>query len=196
MTTKEVTVMEKKLSPMNEAAEDLIIKDEKTMVKATEMLSQINKIGDAMKAEKDKTMRPALDTVAAIRLQWRTIETRYESAIAIIRQKMTEYQTEKVRIRREEEAKIAARVGEGKGKLKVETAVRQMEEVEKPASTVTTDSGAVKFRAVKKFEVMDMTMLPMQYHLADEVAIRKAMLDGKQLPGVRYYEDQVPNNFR
>lgn len=196
MTNKEVAVIEKKLTPVMRDAQDLEIVNERTMVEATTMLSTLNKIGDAMKIEKDKTLRPALDTVAAIRAFWEKPEGMYKNAIALIRGKMTTYQTAAKATADAEAAKLAARVGEGKGKLKVETAVRKMEEIEKPIGSVATDAGMVKFKTVKKFEVMDLSMVPLKYHVADEVAIRKAMLAGIELTGVRYFEEEIPLNFR
>lgn len=193
---KDVAVIEKKLSPMLKSAQDLEIVDEASKAQATVLLSNINKYGDAAEAEKEKVMRPALDTVNAIRAQWKPIETVVSNAVLIIRRKMTDYQTAAKKAADEEQQKIAARVGSGKGKFSVETAVKKIENIEQPKAHVSTDAGSIKFKTVKKFEVMDMTMLPIEYHLANEVAIRKAMSEGKELAGIRYFTEEVPLNYR
>jgi hypothetical protein len=66
------------------------------------------------------------------------------------------------------------------------------------AKTVT-DEGSVSFREVKKFEVMDIVMLANaspDYVLPNEVKIRKAMLEGIELVGVRYFTEQSVINKR
>jgi hypothetical protein len=107
---------------------------------------------------------------------------------------MSAYQTEQDRIAREKEEKIAARVGEGKGKLKVETAVNKMNEIERAPEKIESEKGKLSFRTVKKFEVQDTGMLPPDYILPDLSAIRKAMLAGLELPGVKYWEEKEPIN--
>lgn len=196
MTNKELSVISRKLSPIERDAQDLEITDQKTMGEANEYLSKLNKIGDAMKAEKNKTLLPAQETVAAIKAQWKPLETIYEGAISLIRRKMSSYQTEAKRLADEEADRIAARIGEGKGKLKAGTAMRQMSEIETPEKSVAGDQGMTKFKTVPKFEVVDLSKIPLEYHLANDVAIRKAMIAGVKLDGVRYFSEEIPMNYR
>lgn len=193
---KEVALYEKKVNPLVTRAQSFEIKTADDMKEATEMLSQMNRIGDAIEAEKQKVLKPLNQALKAERARWKPIETMWETGITAIRRAMTVYQTEAARLAREKEDKIAARVGEGKGKLKAETAMQQISEIERPDSSIATTEGAVQFRTVKKFEVTDMTLLPIKYHIADEAKIKDAMRAGTELPGVRYYEEQVPVNFR
>lgn len=197
-TTKEVSVkvIDKNISLILPAAQKLEIVDAETMKEAVSVLSTINQWNDRVVAYKESKTKPLNLALKIIRDETRPLETRLTEVIGQLRRKITTYQTEAKRVADEEAAKIAARVGEGKGKLKVETAVRQIDEVEKPDALVASDDGLVKFKTVKKFEVMDMTMLPIEYHLADETAIRKQMAAGIELKGVRYYNEEVPVNFR
>lgn len=193
-------MIEKKMSPAIKEAENIVIKDADDMKQATEVLSVLNRFNDAMTAEKERVTKPLLQALNAERKRWKPLETMYEGAIALLRRKMTKYQTDETAKAKAEEAKIAARVGEGKGKLKVETAVRKMGEIEAPDKRVSTNAGMVKFRPVKKFEVTDLSALANYadggYILPNETAIRKAMMSGIEIPGVRYYEEQVPVNIR
>lgn len=198
MTKKEVAVIEKQMTPVEikERAETLAVTDEKSEIRAAEMLSQFNLVGDWMKKDKAKEYDPAWATVVAIRARWKPKEDILTAAISLVRSKMNKYRTDAKAKADAEAAKIAERVGEGKGKFKVDTAVRKIEEIDRPAGAVATEAGVVKYKTTQKFEVMDVTMLPIEYILPDEVAIRKAMLEGKKLPGVRYFEEQIPVNFR
>ncbi len=196
MTSKDVQVIEKKLSPIMAAVEKLEVKDEKSENQATEMLSQLNAVGDAMADKKAKVYDPAWATVVAIRAEWKPKETILEGAIKLIRSKMTKYRTAVQAEADAEEARIAARVKEGKGNLSVESAVRQIEAIDKPVATVTTGAGVVKYKPVPCFEVMDVTLLPAEFILPNEVLIRKAMNEGKEISGVRYFIEQRPINTR
>lgn len=191
-----VVVHERKAQTLFDKASEHKINDEKDMTLAVEMLSEINKIADKVEDEKDKVMKPLNAAIKAERARWKPIETIIENGKQLLRRAMTVYQTEQTRLTQEREAKIVNRIGEGKGKIGVETAVKQIENIEKAPTSIATQAGSVKFKPVKKFEVMDMTMLPLEYHLSDDVAIRKAMLEGVELAGVRYFIEQIPVNSR
>lgn len=196
MTNKDVAMIEKKLSPIEEQAKALEVIDEKTEHQAATLLSQLNLVGDAMKERKAAVYDPAWQTVVAIRAEWKPKETMLEAAITLVRGKMNKYRTAAKAAADAEAAKIASRIGDGKGKLKIATAVKQIEAIEQPTGAVATSVGIVKYDTIEKFEVMDVTMLPVEYLLANEVLIRSAMRKGVKIPGVRYYEEQVPKNFR
>lgn len=193
--SKELSI-QKEVNPLAEKAEALVIKTPKDMVKATEMLSTVNKFGDRVETEKMKVMRPLLDAQKAERARWKPIEEKVEFVVGILRRKMTDFQTAAKKAADIEAAKIEARIGEGKGKLKIDTAVSKIAEIDTPDQSVTADSGMVKFRTEKKFEVVNITQLPSEYLLPDLVKIRAAMKEGKEITGVRYFTEEVPVNLR
>jgi len=192
----EVKVLEKEIVKFSNRVANIEIKDQKGMTVATEDLSKLNKYADQVKKTKEGVTKPLNEALKAARAIFAPIEDKLDTAISSIRNAMISYQTEQKRIADEEAAKIAARVGEGKGKLKVDTAIRKIDAIDKPEKSVSTGSGSVKFQTVKRFEVMDVTMLPTEYILANDVAIRKAMLAGIEIAGVRYYTEEVPYNSR
>lgn len=177
-------------------AEEIHITDDKTMSEAVELLSVLNRKSDEIENEKNKVMRPALDVVAAERARWKPVETFLKGHIDTLRTAISRYRTEAKRIADAEELKIAERVGPGKGKLKPETAIKQMGEIDRPEGAVKAESGSVSFRTDKCFEVVDISKLPIAYLLPNETEIRKAMKKGEELPGVRYYTEEVPINSR
>lgn len=195
MATKEI-VVEKQALLTVENAELKIIANANDMEQATSILSRLNQFSKDLKAEKEKVTKPLNEALKAERERFRPTEEKLEAAILSIRKKMSAYQTAQKKREDEEAAKIAARIGAGKGKLKVETAVEKIDAIDRVASKVSTEAGSVSFRTDKKFEVMDVTLLPADCILPNEVAIRAAMKNGIELPGVRYYEEQVPINRR
>ncbi len=94
------------------------------------------------------------------------------------------------------QSKVAERIGEGKGKLKMETAMKKMDELGNVDEKVESGEGSVTFVEVQKFEVVDIKKLPDEYKLPDEVKIRKAMREGVELPGVGYWTEKSVRNTR
>ncbi len=198
VTSKELTTkdVEKKINPIVSKVESLEIKSEADMKTAAEYLFDLSAAEKMVTARMETITKPAKEAIKAAEAIWKPFITQSKKLIQIIRDKQSEYQTEKIRIQREEENKIAKRMGEGKGKLKVETAMRKIDEVEKPSSKISVDSGSTGFREEKCFEVMDITMLPHEYVLPNEVKIRSAMKGGIELSGVRYFTKMIPVNKR
>lgn len=187
-------IIKKEIAPIVTEVENMSINNSADMSQATSTLSQLNSFLDAMTEEKEKLTKPINEALKEIRARYKPTETVLEEAIATIKKKMGSYQQLALAEQKKAEAKIAEKVMAGK--LKVETGIKKMSEVDTPDAKVKTDEGSVGFKPIKKFEVVDMTKLPMEYHLADEVKIRKTMQAGIELPGVRYYEELSVVNRR
>lgn len=188
MTTKELTII-------NEVVE-ITIKSSDDMVKATELLSRLNKYNDGLIEEENKVVSPIKIALKAAQERFAPVKKAYKGAIEALREKMGEYHDRELKARQEAEKKLAGRIGEGKGKLKLETAVKKMEELEAVENKVEADTGSVSFMTIEDFEVMDITTLPTTHILANEVKIRASMKAGEKLPGVRYFTRSIPRNSR
>jgi len=183
--SKEILI-KKKVSPVVEKAQEIIIKDLKGLKLATEMLSKLNKLKDSVIEEKEKITVPLNEALRAERARWKPIESDLELAIGSIRAKMTSYQTSQM----EEQEKIAEKVVSGE--ISFEKAVDKMNVVESVKST----NGSITFKKVKKFVVEDIGKVPVEYLLVNETMVREAMKEGNEVKGIRYYEELVPINYR
>lgn len=186
----------KEISPLVAKAEALKIATPEHMKESAELLSQCNKYLDGLTVEKEKLTKPLNATLKEIRGRYKPTETILETAISALRTEQGRYQTAMLRKQAEEEAKIASRVKEGKGNLKLETAVRQIEEVEKPEATVETDNGTVKFRTDKKLKITDKESIPAIYWELNEKAVLDALKAGTLVPGAEIELVQTVVNFR
>lgn len=194
--TKEITTLTKQISPVVVEARELVVADSEGMRRATELLSRLNKFNDSVVEEKEKVTKPLNEALKAERGRWKPVEEVCAEAVGIVRGKMSEYQTAEVKRAREEEAAIAARVGEGKGKLKVETAIRKMDAVEKAEDKVNTESGMVKFREDKVLLVTDVSIVPFEYFVLDERKLLADLKAGVKVAGAELEIKMVPINFR
>lgn len=196
ITSVEVTTLTRQISPVVVEARELVVADSEGMRRATELLSRLNKFNDSVVEEKEKVTKPLNEALKAERGRWKPVEDVCAEAVSIVRGKMSEYQTAEVKRAREEEAAIAARVGEGKGKLKVETAIRKMDAVEKAEDKVNTESGMVKFREDKVLLVTDVSIVPFEYFVLDERKLLADLKAGVKVAGAELEIKMVPINFR
>lgn len=194
--TNEVAIIEKEINPIVAQAKKLVIAGEKDMTVATEVLSRLNIACDKTKERLDTIIKPAKEGIKAAEAIYKPFINEAKEAIELIRDKMSDYQTTETMKSRAEEEKIAARVKEGKGNLSVESAVAKIADIDKPVEKVVAQSGSLKFREDEVFEIMDKTLVPMEYLVVDEVAVRKAMKAGMKLSGVRYFMKMIPINNR
>lgn len=194
MTTTELKTIEQTINPVVTAATALVIATGDDMVRATELLSTVNKNLDRVTAEEDKVLKPLKEAVKAEQARWKPYKTALEAARDAVRKAMSIYQTAETKRKAEAEAKLAARVE--KGTMKLETAARKSSELVTPEQSVSTDVGMVKFRTVQKLEILDANWIPRQYLTVDEAAVKAALKAGIKVPGAQLVDEQVPVNYR
>lgn len=186
--------LDKELHPLAAKAEAFEISDEKTMTQAVAMLTEMNQANDRIENEKSKVMRPLLDAVNAERARWKPYETILAAPIALMRKKISAFQTAARAAEKVEADKIAAKAA--KGTIKAETAVRKLDELPTAAAKVETEQGSVKFRTVPVFEIEDLSKIPLSHMLPNEPLIRSDMKKGIQVAGVKYGTEEQPINNR
>lgn len=189
---KQVAVLEKSLAPVITKAEKIVIAGTKDMELASDMRSKLKAYIKQVKDTKESVTKPINESLKKIREMFSPLENKINAALANIDDAMISYQTEEKRIADEEAAKIASRIGAGKGKIKLETAMDKIAEIDKPENKV----GGTYFKTVKTYKVVDVSKLPAKYILPNDVEINTAMKAGIELPGVEYGTEQRPVNSR
>jgi len=194
--TPKAEVMAQATKTISENVLAFAIKTPEDMKQATELLSQINKQSDAITKEKEKVTKPLNAALSAERKRWKPAEDIIKKAKDHLRSEMSKYQTALSKQAEEEKARIAGRVGEGKGKLKIETAAAKINEVAVPDAVVETESGSISFKTDYEVTVTDIHIIPEQYLEVNITAIKRAHKDGVVVPGVTISEIKVPVNRR
>lgn len=189
-TIKELTPIKGRVTKMTSVVSELVVKDQDSLKNAINILSGIKAVAKAIKEWKDERIKPIKESIKKLEGDVKPYETQCDTSEATVKAKIVAYHQEVAKKEAEAEAKIVKKVEEGK--IKVETGARQLEKVEKAKTFVKLDKGSISIKKVKKFEVVNLSKLPVAYHLPDLVAIRQQMVAGVELEGVRYYEeDQV-----
>lgn len=172
----------------------IIITDTPSLTEATERLSQLNKYSDALTKDREAITKPLNESLKAIRAKYKPTETLLEQAITSIRQEMGKYQTKVIQEQKAKEQKIADRITSGN--LKLETGLKKIEALPEVITSANTANGAISFRTVKKFRIINVKRIPRDLMIPDEKAIEAQMKAGYAVEGVEYYEEQLPINKR
>lgn len=175
---------------------DIAIFDNESLQKASTYLIQAKKLYKASKEDMDALIDPLKESIANIKEKYAPTQEALKSIIDDLTNKTVTYQTNLINAQREAEEAITARIGQGKGKLTLETAVKKLENLPQIDKNIATESGGMTFVEHQMCELEDITKLPMQYHLADMVAVRAQMKAGNKLPGIKYWTEQRPRNTR
>jgi len=191
----ESTVLE-----VTKSAAHLVIKTDEEQAQANELLSSIKKNQKRINEEEEKIKRPLLEATTAARNLFKPFRERLTAQETVIKNALISYHRKKQAEAQKRQEKIVARVGEGKGKLKESTAIRQLSEVDQPKTNMETSAGAVNIKMVKQLEIVDETKLPRKYLVPDMAAIRadaykiydlqKSGMTVEQIPGVKVSETE------
>lgn len=188
--------IEHEVSPVVLEAQAIVVVDEEGKKMASEVLSKLNRYNDAVVEDREKITKPINEALKEVRAKYKPLERQLEEAIDVVRGKIGGYQTMMVQKQKKEEVSIASRIGEGKGKLKLDTAVRKMDEIEKPLQSVVTVSGGVKFRTDKILKVVDASLIPLGYYDLNESRVTKDLKAGVLVVGCELEEVQTVINNR
>lgn len=184
---KEISTVKSQVTKATAAVDDLIIVGGPGLVTATELLAKIKTVGRMVKTEKDKVLAPLLEATKAERARWAPIEDDLENAEGNLKQKMIVFQNMEQKKARDEEARIQLQLETGR--IKESTAIKKMEQVEAPVTSVQAKTGGAQFRTVTKVRVIDESLIPREFLVVDEVKLRKAVLEGQLVPGAESYQE-------
>lgn len=194
MPTIKTPTIKKEILVLDQKVNTLEIKTVDDMPKATEMLSIFNKNLKSIKDEKEKMTKPIMEALNVERARWKPMELILEAGVKKIRDAMSVFQTAEKKREDDEALAIAKRVGEGKGHIKVETAVKKINEIEKVQESHTTAQGSVSFRTDKILKVTDITKIPAKYFDLNESRLLADLKAGVIVEGAEVELKQTPIN--
>ena len=175
----------------DKVAKEIIIKNQNDFEKASELFLKVKQAGKYIASEKEKMTRGLLDTLANIRSFFKPYEIMQSNAEKEIGSKILAYQLE---AEKKSQIKIDAVVEKvEKGKMTFEKANEKIETLE-VAKTVEVNTGAVQFKTIRDYEIIDEKLIPKKYWVLDLVKLRKDALDGVEIPGVKVVEKKIINS--
>ena len=190
--TKELQALIKKQAEGSDrVSKEIIIKNQNDFEKASELFLKVKQAGKYIASEKEKMTRGLLDTLANIRSFFKPYEIMQSNAEKEIGSKILAYQLE---AEKKSQIKIDAVVEKvEKGQITFEQANEKIETLE-VAKTVEVNTGAVQFKTIRDYEIIDEKLIPKKYWVLDLVKLRKDALDGVEIPGVKVVEKKIINS--
>lgn len=189
-----LTPIKRQVTTAVNRANDLVIDSNDSLAAATDILKQVKDAGKIVKARKEEITKPLNDALKSARDLFRGIEADLTSGERIIKDKMLDYESEIETARAAEAAKLEARVE--KGTMRVDTAMRKMDDLNTVDSQVKGAKGSVQFRIVRTIKIVDPTKIPLKYLMDEKVlaalatAVRTDVLNGTKVEGVEIVEEK------
>lgn len=190
--TKALAPFKRRITTVKKQVEGYVVTSAADLEVATDTLSIIKTVAKDMEADRKSRVKPLNDEVSAINAEYKPLTTDLGEAEDYIKKQILTYSEAVEKKAAEEAAKLEARVE--KGTLRVDTAMRKMDEIETVGSNVQGVRGQVTFRTTRDVQIVDPTKVPLRY-LNDEkvlkaikAAVRKDALAGAKIDGVEVIE--------
>ena len=183
---------EEAMKALEYAETRVIVTREDNMV-ASDDLSLISKLKKAMEAKKREYLDPLREKAEAIRETYSTLMDPIIRADRITRDKMLAYSQEQERIRRKQEEINRKRLEAAQQEMKLKGELTEsvnLVEVVPETKRVSTDLGTSGITKIKKWEVEDLSKVPLDYMMIDVAKVGKVVRAGiPSIPGIRIWEE-------
>ncbi len=185
---KEIKVYQRQSNRIVEKAEDLTIKTEKEIIKATDYLHEIKTAGKKIKELKESYTKPANEIIKRAREMFSPLETQFKKAEMIIKDKMIKYDKEKQLKALKQAEELSKKVEEGE--IDIIKASEKLSDIT-PKTSYQGEEGNIAYRTIKKIRIINERDIPREYLVPNEVLIRKDLLEGKKIKGVELIEEKI-----
>lgn len=116
-----------------------------------------------------------------------------------VKRKLVAYKQLQEHMRREREMQAEKARRELQAKLDAEAKEKGFEAIEIPAQVISettrkivNEVGSVTFRKIPRWRVVDEKLIPRAYLVPDEKGITAAQKAGLTVPGIEFYEEEIP----
>jgi len=188
-TSVELTPLKAQVSKLENRAQEIQINNEEDYRSTADLIAKLKETGSRIKNIKESITKPLNEALRNTRELFAPIESQFTNAESIVKTKILEYKRKIDAEVAKQEAKIAK--GVESGRLKIETAEKKLDQIERVENTTKGKIGEVQIRKIKKVRIIDINLLPREYLIPNDTLIRKDALGGKKIEGVEIYEEDV-----
>lgn len=171
-----LSVIEEKAAGMETMLAAVKITTDEEYDAVAEKIGNVKKFKKYVQDEMAKLVDPAKAIIEEAKSKYNPFIVQCDNARAKLDKLALDYYNAKEKKRLEDEAKIAARVGDGKGHIKVETAAAQIEKLPEVRKSVKTGSGSMTITKRPVMYIVDENLVPDEFWIVDEVKLRQAAL--------------------
>ena len=185
---KELGIIKGQATKAKNLVAGLVIETDEQYSKAAEKRVDINEIRKDLETRKKKITDPMNDALKEVRLLFKPAETQVADAIAAIDSALRVFNQKKAAEVRAKEEELRAQIASGE--KDITEAVSEIAEVQAKPEVYSQKSGKkLVTRKIAKLNVFDESLIPREYLVVDNVAVRAALMAGKQVPGARMDEE-------
>lgn len=193
-TDLKITALYQEGVKLQQRAESRIIHDDSDVESATNDLSLVVKLKKAIEEKRKDYVNPLNEHLKNINSMFKAFAEPLNQADAITRKKVLDYRTEQERVRQEQERinRLREEAAKAEKKLKGETTelIGLIMVAPAPRAQYQAEGGTLGKAKVWKFEVVDFSLLPNEYKEPDMAKIRKVVIAGIAIPGVKAWQEE------
>lgn len=175
------------------AAEKLVLNSDADYEKASDMLITVKDHLRVVTQQKRKILDPINQAAKETRSLFKPIETKLDSAKAIISQGMLDYRAAQKAEAEAREAELQAKIDSGE--IDIDQALDQIPDGGTIEKTTYGKKGTTTVRTIKDIEITDQAQIPAEYWVIDITRLRQDALGNKaqgieprEIPGVKIIE--------
>jgi len=185
-----LAIVKEKTDGMETMLREFQITNDEQLAVVSDKIRQVKNLQKFIEQEKEKLTAPAKAIIAEAKEKYDPYIAKCKDAETALKGKAGFYMEAKETARIEAEKKIAARVE--KGTMKVETAVKKIEDLPEAKKNIRTEAGSGLRMSKKRVAVIENPeLVPDEYWVIDEVRARKDALAGKEIPGIVIREESI-----
>lgn len=157
------------------------VNSQPTLEQAKTSLTQVKEIKKIVSEKKDSIIKPLNEALKNARSLFKPIEDKVETIETYLKEEILKYNTKLLaeQRKREEEAQVKIEAGES-----FEKATKSVARTEEKIDAIPT-------RKIKKLKIVDATLIPREFLIPDEVAIKQALLGGFEVKGCEMVEEEI-----
>ncbi len=178
------------------ACKNIIIYDDETLERGKTLAKEARKIEQFIEEKRKEVTKPLLDRKKQIDDFAKQLTNELNNAVKPLRSQIQKYEEEKERRRLEELRRIEEerrrqeeelRVAQAKGDTAQIAKIQEISELEAKEAELSEKSSSL--RMVWTFEIVNIELVPREYLVLDETAVRRAIQSGeREIPGLRIYQ--------
>jgi len=157
------------------------VNSQPTLAQAKTSLSEVKEIKKVITEKKDSVVKPLNEALKNTRALFKPIEDKVEVIESYLKGEILKYNTKLLEEQRKREAEAQAKIQAG---ATFEEATKSIERVEKKIESIPT-------RKIKRLKIVDETLIPRQFLVPNEVAIKEALLAGEKVSGCELVEEEI-----
>lgn len=173
----------------------IIINSQPTFDKAKDKLGEIKEIKKIVNDKKESITKPLNEALKNVRGLFKPIEDKIDVIENYLKTEVLKYNQKLLaeQRKREEEANKKIEEEQAKGKSLDEI---NIDKIAKPLTNITQKVEAIKTRKIKKLRIINEQLIPREYLIPNEVAIKEALLNGIKVDGCEIFEEEIAiNNY-